>query len=411
MKSNAFPALLPREKPTDRALSAAMARMYDVWNPQEDRANEFYSNFYYSRLTGLGPADGASPRDPSKVLRFGDTYYVWYTRRKTAQPPTGIRPAAEVIPDDVPATDWDLADIFYATSKDGFHWEEQGVAVGRNRGDGYASRSLSTPDVLAVNGKFYLFFQAFTGRFTKEKGDHCDVSMAWAESPDGPWTRLDQPVVPLGTSDDWDGGAIHDPYPLVYKGQIWLYYKGEPPAHLRGPKSIVRAQGVAIADRPEGPYRKPELNPITNSGHETCLYPFREGIAAMLIKDGPEKNTIQYAPDGLNFELKSIVQFPPQAGGPFCPDAFAGDGNGRGITWGLSHIAADGAGGSESFLIRFDCDLHRDTGANRAAFKGNAVRADEGAHFQRPALLADDLKAIIQAEAAQLDGATIRTEI
>ena len=32
----------------------------------------------------------------------------------------------------------------------------------------------------------------------------------------------------FGAEGDWDSSAIHDPYPLVYKGQIWLYYKGQP---------------------------------------------------------------------------------------------------------------------------------------------------------------------------------------
>ena len=360
---------------------------------------------------GLGREDGASRRAPSKVIKVGDTYYVWYTCRKTAQGPMGLENYNDDVPDDVPAFDWDLADIYYATSKDGFHWEEQGVVAARNIGGDYANRSLSTPDILVVNDKYYLYYQAFTGRFSKDKGDFCDVSMAWADSPDGPWTRIDRPIVALGAVDEWDGASIHDPYPMVYKGQIWLYYKGQPTVEMRGPRTIVRAQGVAIADSLEGPFVKPDLNPVTNSGLETCLYPFREGMAAILIKDGPEKNTIQYAPDGLNFEMKAIVQFPPQAGGPFCPDAYSGNGDGRGISWGLSHVAADGVGSGPSFLIRFDCDLHRDTGDNRAAFKGSAVRADEGAYFQRPSILSDRLKAVILSEASELDGETIVTEI
>jgi hypothetical protein len=166
---------------------------------------------------------------------------------------------------------------------------------------------------------------------------------------------------------------------------------------------------VAIADSPEGPYIKSHLNPVTNSGHETCLYPYKEGIAAILIKDGPEKNTVQYAPDGLNFEMKSIVQFPPQAGGPYCPDAFADNGDGRGISWGLSHIPFPF--GDRSFLIRFDCDLHRDTGDNRARFKGNPVRANENAHFQPEALLPEGLKTLIQKEAPELDQETVMINI
>ena len=36
-----FPAVMPMEKP-DFPLSAAMARVYDEWNPHEDRGNELY---------------------------------------------------------------------------------------------------------------------------------------------------------------------------------------------------------------------------------------------------------------------------------------------------------------------------------------------------------------------------------
>ena len=53
--------------------------------------------------------------------------------------------------------------------------------------------------------------------------------------------------------------------------------------------------GVAIADQPEGPHVKSEYNPVTNSGHETLLWHYRGGIAALLTTDGPEKNTIQWS--------------------------------------------------------------------------------------------------------------------
>ena len=37
------------------------------------------------------------------------------------------------------------------------------------------------------------------------------------------------------------------------------------------------------------------------------------GIAAMLTTDGPERNTIQYAEDGVNFEIKSHIRSAPHA--------------------------------------------------------------------------------------------------
>ena len=33
-----------------------------------------------------------------------------------------------------------------------------------------------------------------------------------------------------------------------------------------------------------------------------------KGVAALVALDGPEKNTIQYAPDGENFKIVSLIQ-------------------------------------------------------------------------------------------------------
>jgi hypothetical protein len=378
----AFPAIMPPTKPTDRELSAAMHRMYDVWNPYEDRANPFYSSFKYSAITGIGKEEGVSRRDPSKVIKVKDTYYVWYTRRKTASPPVG----PQACTDELPAFDWDLADIAYATSKDGFDWVEQGVAVGRAAKGQYGDRSLATPDILVYKGKYYLYFQTYTGKFEPGTGDHCDVSMAWSDSPDGPWQRIDRPVIELGAPDEWDSKAIHDPHLLVYKGQLWMYYKGEP-MRMSSFETISRAQGVAVASSPEGPFVKSPLNPLLNSGHETGLYPYDEGIAAIISRDGPEKNTVQYAPDGLNFEVKSMISLAPLAPGLFCPDAFADQGAGQGITWGLSHTFTKD---QCNYILRFDCDLRKEL--EYSSFKHVDTRYDEAVFLQRSAKLTEAQK-------------------
>ena len=51
--TSSYPSLIPNRKPTDRPLSAATQRMFDVWDPHEDRGNPLYSNFKYSALEGL----------------------------------------------------------------------------------------------------------------------------------------------------------------------------------------------------------------------------------------------------------------------------------------------------------------------------------------------------------------------
>ena len=84
-----FPAILSLTKPTDRPLSAAMQRLYDQWNPHEDRGNELYSNFKYTPLEGLELKANISRRDPTKVLLIDGVYHVWYTCRKAAGVPAG----------------------------------------------------------------------------------------------------------------------------------------------------------------------------------------------------------------------------------------------------------------------------------------------------------------------------------
>ena len=291
---------IPRQKP-DRPLSAAFERVYDgSYGGLELATNELFSNFKYTPLEGFDyhHHDGTiSRRDATKIIRVNGKYYVWYTHRHTSVPPRG----PEFGNDTIPSKDWDLAEIWYATSEDGFVWEEQGVAVPRLEKPFPGWRSVSTPDILVFKGKYYLYYQAYTMMpgTPGTKGDDCPVAASMADSPDGPWIPSNKIVVDNGPKGTWDQYIIHDPYPLVYKGKIYMYYKGE-----MGGTPNVRAQGLAIADDPFGPFIKHPLNPVINSGHETALFPFKGGIAALVSRHGLEHNTIQYAPDGVN--LKSL---------------------------------------------------------------------------------------------------------
>ena len=63
------------------------------------------------------------------------------------------------------------------------------------------------------------------------------------------------------------------------------------------------------------------------------MFPWKDGVAAIVSLDGAEKNTIQFAPDGINFRSGVINTNPTCAPGVFCSDAFADNLNGRGISW------------------------------------------------------------------------------
>lgn len=349
-----FPFQLPAAKP-DRPLSAAMERNYDNYMAPRPEHNELYSQFKYTELKGFNynDHDGTiSRRDPSKVIFANGKYYVWYTYRNTPTPPQG----ADKSTDSIPSRDWDLSEIWYATSEDGFTWEEQGVAVPRPPRPNVGWRSVTTTDILVWEGRYYLYYQGFMEASGK-RGDDCPVAVSYADSPDGPWTAHNEIVIPNGAPGEWDQYSIHDPHPFVYKGKIYLYYKSD----FDGDPRLVRMQGLATAEHPLGPFRKHPLNPVINSGHETALFPFREGMAAMVTRDGNEHHTMQYASDGVNFEIASIVSLLPTAAGAFIPDAFTDSGDGRGITWGLSHFTnVTDWETNHSILTRFDCDLSLD---------------------------------------------------
>ena len=101
---------------------------------------------------------------------------------------------------------------------DGFDWVEQGIAVHRAPKGEYGDRALTTPGILVFDGKYYLYYQTYTTRW--EEGDKNTVSMAWADSPDGPWHCTGYPLVENGAPEAWDGSSIHDPFPMVYQGKI-----------------------------------------------------------------------------------------------------------------------------------------------------------------------------------------------
>ena len=164
----AFPFILPKEKPK-RTLSTAVARNYDDFDGTITR------------------------RDPSKVLLRNGKYYVWYTHRATATPPRG----AALGSDTIPSTDWDLAEVWYATSNDGFTWPERGVAIPRPPKPHPGWRSVSTADILVWEGEYYLYCQGLL-EMSGKRGDDCPVTASVADSPDGPWRSCNRVVIPNG---------------------------------------------------------------------------------------------------------------------------------------------------------------------------------------------------------------------
>ncbi len=321
------------------------------------QSGDWFCDFDECPVEGIGFEDGIHRRDPSSILLVGDTYYVYYT--KSIGPHVGFHSgdlSAKVFP-------WDHSELWYATSKDGYKWEEKGLALPRGEAGEYDDRSVFTPEALEYEGKYYLVYQVVKDPYVNRSYE--SIAIAVSDSPDGPFVKSKAPIVEPSADGEWDGDEdnrfavkskgsfdshkTHDPLLIPFKGKFYLYYKGE----IMGEELYMGGRetkwGVAIADDILGPYVKSEYNPITNSGHETCLWKYNGGIAAFLRTDGVEKNTMQFAEDGINFEIKSVIKAGPEASGPFrAEESF--DNPLAGLQWGLTHKWKNGWG----YIERFD---------------------------------------------------------
>ena len=156
-------------------VSAAMKR-----NPHVNSESELYTRFLYEPVEGLGYERGINRRDPSSIIYYNDKFYVWYTRNTST------------------TSKWLDADIWYATSVDGKKWTEIGPAVERGPEGSWDDWSVFTCNIFVANNKYYLTYQAETKTHNPEKKQGCGinvVAMAKADTPDGPWVKLDQPIL------------------------------------------------------------------------------------------------------------------------------------------------------------------------------------------------------------------------
>ncbi|MGI9544132.1 MAG: glycoside hydrolase family 117 protein [Cyclobacteriaceae bacterium] len=299
-------------------LSAASKRALE-W---PDIGNEWFGEFQVFDLKGdLAYEEGIVRRDPSALIFEEGKYFVWYS--KSTGPSQGF--GGDIERDKV--FPWDRCDIWYATSEDGWTWKEEGPAVTRGEIGAYDDRSVFTVEIMAYEGKYYLCYQTVKSPYNVRVKNQ--VGLAWADSPHGPWTKSEESILSPADNGIWKGEGqnrrnvikkgdfdshkVHDPCILPYQGKFYLYYKGEQMGEeiTFGGRQI--RHGVAIADNPLGPYVKSPYNPISNSGHEICVWPFKDGIGSLITTDGPEKNTIQWAPDGINFEIQSVIKGAPHA--------------------------------------------------------------------------------------------------
>ena len=292
-------------------------------------------SYRVSEISGIGAEPDVERQDPSNVIRVGDTFYVWYTRRKS-----GVHPYAST--------------VYYATSKDGRNWTEKGEALGKGAADAWDSFGVITPYVAVFDARYYLYYTGTHApdgfRSRDPNGTLRHIGVAIADEPHGPWKRFaDNPVLSPGQRGAWDELIVDDAHLIKRHGKYWFYFKG-------GHGTIrpdATQWGVAIGDSPTGPFVKHDKNPLIG-GHTVCLWPHRGGIAALIDSAGPERHTLQWSTDGIHFTRAAKTEQPVLTGcGPFDPDAFTDDGSGDGIAWGVGQRRTPG---TKVHIARFNID-------------------------------------------------------
>jgi hypothetical protein len=178
-------------------------------------------SFRYSDVTGIGKEIGVCRRDPSDVIRVGDTCYVYYTKVIRDELPAARR---RLYPSGYPGTVW------YAVSKDeGRTWDEQGQALGLGEPGAFDSFGVFTPNILAYEGKYWLYYTGVrptpgrAGVFENNStNDPTAIGVAVADLPDGPFKRVaNNPVLATGGERQaFDSYRVHDACLVVRGGKV-----------------------------------------------------------------------------------------------------------------------------------------------------------------------------------------------
>ena len=207
-----------------------------------------------------------------------------------------------------------------------------GVALGANR----ATAAAAAPDLAAAlrpapvearfedpayfiwcgspvrgdDGQWHLYYS----RWPRALGHaawvtHSEIAHATAPSALGPWRHHDVALPPRGASF-WDGLCTHNPTVLRADGKYYLYYMGntgdgQALPTLNWTHRNQQRIGVAVADRPEGPWRR----------YDRPLVEPTEGFVDALCTTNP---SVTRRPEGGYLMIYKAVdrQRPLPAGGP-----------------------------------------------------------------------------------------------
>ncbi|MFR9651389.1 MAG: glycoside hydrolase family protein [Rikenellaceae bacterium] len=164
------------------------------------------------------------------------------------------------------------SEIAHATSKSPYGpWEFSDISLPRRGKEYWDGWCTHNPTIQKIDGKYYLYYMGNTGdgevtckplereKINWQHRNNQRIGVAVADSPYGPWTRFDKPLIDIGASeDDYDCLMTSNPSVCqMHDGRMLFVYKavstryplpnGGPVVHM-----------VATSDTPTGPVTKRE---------------------------------------------------------------------------------------------------------------------------------------------------------
>lgn len=191
----------------------------------------------------------------------------------------------------------------------------KGIALSGAGGDAWDRDCVHNPAVLKVDGVYYLYYMGDygNGEYWNHR-NHQRVGVAWSEKPEGPFKRLDQPIVDVtpGRHD-----ALVTTNPTVCVGpdkRIYMMYKAVSDQGEM-PKGGAVVCSMAVADHPLGPFVKSEKPILTNPENpwsvedpfmwyeDDRFYAVAKDFQGYFTKAGPHTVGLFQSFDGFEWEV------------------------------------------------------------------------------------------------------------
>lgn len=202
-------------------------------------------------LTSIAaPLGGTKAVDDTKLPASADFDYVRHWAAPLPMPPALVAEATPAAVPSPPATgaDLDLGAMIQPVPQDA-RFSDPGFYIW-----------CGSP-VKGDDGRYHLFYS----RWPRELGHyawvtHSEVAHAVADAPLGPYRHHDV-TLPARGREFWDGLCTHNPTILRANGKYYLYYMGNTGDGVKM-KTLNWSHrnnqriGVAVADRPEGPWQR-----------------------------------------------------------------------------------------------------------------------------------------------------------